>query len=154
MRAAVPQGDRLAGWAMTADGRPVVATEQGLVLPDAGRVAWHAVEKATWERPRLTVLVLAEGPAVRSGAGPSYSVVLDDPRNLAEVVRTRVTGSVAWSSHATLRPAGGVRIVGRRNPDREVFDWQLVFDRDTDLDDPLVQAQAQELLEAARRTIG
>lgn len=150
----MPPGDRLAGWALTAEGLPVVATAQGLVLPGRDRIAWHAVEKASWDRPRLTVRVLAEGQAVRSGAGPSYDVVLEDPRDLPEVVRTRVTGSVAWSSHARLQPSGGVRVVGRRHPDREVFDWQLVFDADTDPDDPSIRAQAQDVLEAARRTIG
>lgn len=131
-----------------------MATARGLVLPGRDRIAWHEVEKATWDRPRLTVLVLADGPAVRSGAGPSYDVVLDDPRDLPEVVRTRVTGSVAWSSHARLQPSGGVRVVGRRNPEREVFDWQLVFDADTDPSDLSIRAQAQDVLEAARRTIG
>lgn len=150
----MPPGDRLASWALTPEGFPVVATTQGLVLPGRDRISWHAVEKASWDRPRLTVLVLADGPAVQSGAGPSYAVVLDDPRDLPEVVRTRVTGSVAWSSHATLQPSGGVRVVGRRNPDREVFDWQLVFDVGTDPTDPGIRAQAQDVLEAARRTIG
>ncbi len=117
-------------------------------------MAWHAVEKATWVPPTLSVRVLADGAAVVAGTGPAYLVVLSEPGGLPEVIRTRVTGSVAWSSHSRLRPAGGVRVVGRRNPDREVFDWQLVFDQGTDLEDPSVRAQAEQLLEAARRAIG
>lgn len=147
------KGDRLAGWALTEDGLPVVATARGLVLPGRELLAWHAIEKVSWVPPALSVRALADGPAVVAGTGPAYDVVLADPGGLPDVVRTCVTGSVAWSSHSALT-GGGVRVVGRRNPDREVFDWQLVFDQGTDLDDPRVRAQAEQVLEAARRTIG
>jgi hypothetical protein len=65
-----------------------------------------------------------------------------------------VSGSVGWSSHYRLRPRGGVRVVGRRRPGQDLLDWQLVYDAGTDLDDPLVRAQADELLLSARRTVG
>ena len=65
-----------------------------------------------------------------------------------------VTGSVGWSSHYRLRPSGGVRVVGRRRPGQDLLDWQLVYDAGTDLADPEVQAQAEELLLTARRTVG
>ena len=48
----------------------------------------------------------------------------------------------------------GVRVVGRRRPGQDLLDWQLVYDAGTDLDDPLVRVQADELLLTARRTVG
>jgi hypothetical protein len=73
---------------------------------------------------------------------------------LVDVVRAGVTTSVAWSTHVRLQPAGGVRVVGRRRPGRETFDWQLVYDPGTDLDDPVVRAQAEQAALRAQRTVG
>jgi hypothetical protein len=47
-----------------------------------------------------------------------------------------------------------VRVVGRRVAGERTLRWQLVFDAGTDRDDPLVRAQADDLLEGARRSIG
>jgi hypothetical protein len=100
----------------------------------------------------LTVTELAEVEG--TGARHTVELVLDGVTDLPETVRNRIAASVAWSSHTRLMPAGGVRIVGRRRPGLEVLDWQLVFDRDTDPADPALRAQAQEFLDAARRTVG
>jgi hypothetical protein len=81
-------------------------------------------------------------------------VQLEQEGNLPDTVRSAVTGSVGWSNHYRLRPGGGVRVVGRRRPGHDQLDWQLVYDAGTDLDDPLVRAQADELLLTARRTVG
>ena len=53
----------------------------------------------------------------------------------------RSSPSISPISHSAVT-GGGVRVVGRRNPDREVFDWQLVFDQGTDVDDPRVRADS------------
>jgi len=150
---ALDRGERRVAWALTTGGAAVVATDRGLRLPDGTVLAWDRIERASFSRPVLTVLELAEV----EGAGESHQVALDldgELTDLPETVRTRVASSVAWSSHTKLQPAGGVRIVGRRRPGLEVLDWQLVFDRDTDPRDPGVRAQAEEYLAAARRTIG
>ena len=154
VRDAVPAGQRLAGWARAADGAPVVATSAGLLLPGAAPVAWSEVERAGWAPPVLQVQVLPPGDVVVAGTGPRHQVELAEPRDLPDVVRTHVTGSVAWSSHSRLQPSGGVRVVGRRHADREVFDWQLVLDAGCDPADPGLRAQADALLLAARRTVG
>ncbi|MCU1674052.1 MAG: hypothetical protein JWN77_2165 [Frankiales bacterium] len=151
---AVPleRGERRVAWAVTADAQPVVATNLGVHLPGRGRIDWEEVERATFSKPVLTVLELAEV----EGSGARHEVELDlsQDTDLPETVRARVAASVAWSSHTRLVPAGGVRIVGRRRPGLEVLDWQLVFDRDTDPNDPALRAQAERQLEAARRTVG
>lgn len=150
--AAVPldPGERRLGWALTAQGQAVVATSAGLRLPGEPVLPWADVERATWRRPTLTVTRVA--PV--DGAGPRWQLELVEEGELPDVVRTRVTASVAWSNHVRLSPAGGVRLVGRRRPGQELLDWQLVFDAGTDPDDPSLQAQAQALVEDARRTIG
>jgi hypothetical protein len=152
---AVPleRGERRVAWALTADGEAVVATDRGLRLPAGPVLAWDRIERASFSRPVLTVLELAEV----EGSGTSHQVVLDlegDVTDLPETVRARVAASVAWSSHTKLAPAGGVRIVGRRRPGLAALDWQLVFDRDTDPRDPELRAQAESFLATARRTIG
>lgn len=145
-------GERRVAWALTVAGAPVVATDRGLHLPDWPPLAWEEVERASFAEAVLTVVELTE----REGSGPRHVVELDlsSGTDLPAVVRARVSASVAWSSRVRLTPRGGVRIVGRRRAGREVLDWQLVFDRDTDPADPALRAQAEQHLEAARRTIG
>lgn len=149
---ALGPGERRVAWATTPDGHPVVASNRALYLPDGSRLAWDEIERAHWEQPSLHLIELTE----RAGAGRRHEVTLDlaHDTDLPEAVRTRVSASVAWSSRVRLRPAGGVRIVGRRRAGMEVLDWQLVFDRDTDPADPALRAQAEAHLAAARRTIG
>lgn len=147
---ALDPGERRLAWGLTTDGLPVVATDRGIRLPGSPRLDWPDVERAGWARPVLTVLRVADV----TGTGERRSVQLEVEGELPDVVRTAVTDSVGWSSHYRLRPAGGVRVVGRRRPGQELLDWQLVFDAGTDLQDPDVHAQAQELLLGARRTIG
>ncbi len=143
-------GERRSAWGLTSAGEPVVATDLGLRLPGAPRIDWHDVEKATWARPLLTVVRVAQ----IAGAGERRTVQLEQEETLPDAVRTAVTGSVGWSSHYRLRPRGGARVVGRRRPGQDLLDWQLVYDAGTDPTDPLVRAQADELLLTARRTVG
>ena len=143
-------GERRTAWGLTTAGDPVVATDTGLRVPGSVHVEWPDVEKATWKRPVLEVVEVA---AV-SGTGRRWRFELAEEGELPETVRSAVTASVAWSTHVGLHPAGGVRVVGRRRPGLELLDWQLVYDRGTDLSDPAVQAQAQSVLADARRTIG
>jgi hypothetical protein len=146
----LPPGERRVAWGVTLDGAAVVATDRAIVLPDGSRLDWARVEKAVWKPPQLTVLETAEVEAT----GRRHVLALDDPGDLPATVRARVTGSVAWSVHERLSPSGGVRVVGRRVPDEELLQWQLVYDAGTDRDDPLVRAQAEALLEGARRNVG
>jgi hypothetical protein len=149
---ALGPGERRVAWAITPDEQPVVASTRALYLPDGTTLAWDAIERVHWEKTTLHLIELTE----HEGSGRRHQVTLDldHDTDLPEEVRTRVSASFAWSSHVKLRPAGGVRIVGRRRAGMEVVDWQLVFDRDTDPLNPALRAQAVEHLAAARRTIG
>ena len=147
---ALDAGERRTAWGLTTAGDPVLATDVGLRVPGSVRLDWPDVEKATWVRPVLEVLEVAQV----SGAGRRWRFELAEEGELPETVRSSVTASVAWSTHVGLSPAGGVRVVGRRRPGHELLDWQLVYDRGTDPDDPDVRAQAMAILADARRTIG
>ena len=151
MRAVVLEpGERRLAWGLTATGGPVVATDLGLRLPDGDRWVWWQVERVSWRRPTLLVVRVSES----EGSGPRVQLQLEQEEGLADVVRAQVTGSIAWTDHVRLSPAGGVRVVGRRRPGQDLLEWQVVFEAGTDLDDPLVRAQADEVVERARRTIG
>lgn len=147
---ALERGDRRLAWALTDAGEPVVATERGLLLPGRPLLPWVRVERAGWHEQVMTVREVAEV----EGTGPAVTLRLADPGDLPALVRTRVTASVTWSTHARLPAGGGVRVVGRRRPGQDALDWQLVFDRGTDTGSPEVRAQAQQLLDDARRAIG
>lgn len=147
---ALEPGERRLGWGLTTAGEAVLATSAGLRLPGRPPLPWADVEKATWRRPTLTVTRVSRV----EGEGQRWQLELADEDELPDVVRTQVTGSVAWSNHVRLTPSGGVRLVGRRRPGQELLDWQLVHDAGTDPDDPQVQAQGKALVEDARRTIG
>lgn len=147
---ALPDGERRVAWGLTADAEPVVATDRSLLLPGGVRLPWEQVERAAWRPPQLEVLEVA--PV--EGSGARHLVVLEEAGDLPATVRARVTGSVAWSAHERLDPSGGVRIVGRRVPGEEVLRWQLVYDRGTDREDPLLRAQAEALLDSARTSVG
>ena len=147
---ALEPGERRLGWASTVDGTVVVATDHGLHLPGRDPLPWGQVARASWRPPVLEVTKVAEV----HGTGPVTTMRLDDEGDLPQVVQAQVDASIVWSSHTRLAPGGGVRVVGRRAPGLEVFAWQLVYDQGTDLDDPLVRAQADALLQSARRSIG
>lgn len=147
---ALEPGERRLAWAVTTAGDPVVATHLGLHLPGQPRLDWADIERAAWRRPVLVVSRVAQV----DGAGPRWELELADEGELADVIRTQVTASVAWSNHVRLQPSGGVRIVGRRRRGQDQLDWQLVFDRGTDPEDPQLRAQAEALVLDARRTIG
>src|SRR5436190_19703421 len=145
--------ERVVSWATLDDGSVVLATQRGLWLPAPGgaeRVLWHLVDRAVWREGTLTLVT-----AVDPGDGvleeqPARAVRLSTPRDLPPTVRARVQGTIGYSRHHKLQPAGGVHVVGRRVPGRDGLTWQLVFDAGTDRDDPLLRVQAGRLVDEAK----
>jgi hypothetical protein len=141
--------DRLLAWAPTADGM-LVASRGGLRRPDGRFVPWHLIDKAVW---RDAVLSITEVSEVEPGVyepRPESIFRLDEPGELPAVVRTRVTRSIAYSSHHLLPRRGGVRVVARRVPGQDGLAWSVRFDPGTDLADPGVREAADQLLADAR----
>jgi len=146
---AVALDERRLGWGVATDGAVVVATPSALhvgeqVLP------WTQVAKAAWAPPVLTVLEVADV----EDEGTVHRFELAEEDRLAEVVRARVTSSVAWSDVRRLQPDGKVRVVGRRVPGVDALLWQVVWLDGTDRTDPHLRAQADALVAALRGTLG
>jgi hypothetical protein len=141
--------ERRLAWGLTTEGVPLVATPSALHTPDA-ELRWTDVERVSWKPP---VLVLTEVSELE-GAGTQHRWELAEDNRLAEAIRARVTSSIGWSERRGLLPSGHVRLVGRRTPDRDALDWQMVFETGTDPYDTELRAQAERMVEALRRTIG
>ncbi len=149
--------ERVLAWAWVGaePGGPVaVATNRGLWLPDRGRLGWHEIHKAAWSGRELQV-VPAEVAEVREEYAvlidaPAVTYLLLEPGELPDQVRTRVTRSVAYTSHHTL-PAGGVRVVGRRVSGVNGLSWAVRYDAGTPVDAAPVVEITAELVNAAQQ---
>jgi hypothetical protein len=64
-------------------------------------------------------------------------------------VRTRVTRSVAYTSHHPL-PVGGVRVVGRRVSGVDGLSWAVRYDSGTPVDAEPVIKVTEDLVTAAQ----
>jgi hypothetical protein len=146
---ALAQGERRLGWALTSSGEALVATPSGL-HSEGSVLPWTQVAHVTWQPPTLTLTEVAEV----DGAGQVHHLLLEQDAGLAQVVRTQVTSSVAWSDVRRLQPKGKVRLVGRRQPERDDLLWQTVWLDGTDPDDPLLRTQAEALVADLRGTLG
>lgn len=148
--------ERVLTWGRTDAGAAIVATQRGLWLPDAAehrRVGWHEIDKATWNEGELTVTegrIAPDAPEFVEDQPPAVWQ-LTEPGELPKVVRARVNRSVAVTEHHLLRPAGGVRIVGRRVSGRDGLFWLARVDPGTDRHAPEVIAQIDALLAEARQ---
>jgi hypothetical protein len=144
---AVPE--RRLAWGVTDDGTALVAAPTSLYVGEQP-LPWTAVERVSWQPPVLTITEVAEV----EGTGASRSWTLVEEARLAEIVRERVTASIAWSDVRSLQPAGAVRLVGRRMPGQEVLEWQTVWQAGTNPADPLLRAQVDAFLDGLRKSIG
>jgi hypothetical protein len=142
---ATEPGERVLAHAATPAGGHAVATDRALHLPDGTRLPWQRVDKALWDDEGLRVLAVD---------GNEYRVALPDPGLLPETVRERVTASIVANRHVRLGNRGGVRLVARRAPGTDTLEWEFVFDRGLDPDDPGLRALAEQALEEIRRSLG
>jgi hypothetical protein len=160
-------GERVTAWADLTGGGYAVATQRGLWLP-AGtngtvgaprreRLDWHLVDRAVWRSPVLALTVAVPrgelGGATVIEELPARTISVANPRRLPPEVRLRVTKSVWYAEDQGLRPAGAVRIVARRISGRDGLSWHLRFAPGTNLDDPVLRAEATRLLDTTRKAI-
>ncbi|MEV6601683.1 hypothetical protein AB0M36_33230 [Actinoplanes sp. NPDC051346] len=156
LRPTLEPDERVLAWAHVGESGDavLVATNRGLWLPDGRRLGWHEIHKAAWSGRELRITP-AEVAQERNG----YTVLVDapvagflllEPGELPDQVRTRVTRSVAYTSHHPLPPHGGVRVVGRRVPGTDGLTWSVRYDAKTAVDaDPIIEATDQ-LVESAQ----
>lgn len=125
--------------------RHVVATDRALYLPGGVRLLWQRIDRAGWDDSGLWVVTTD---------GAEHRVGVPAPGALPEVVHERVTASIVASRHVRLGNRGGVRLVARRAPGGDSLEWELLFDRGLDPDDPGLRALAEQALEEVRRSLG
>ena len=156
LRPALEAEERVLSWAFVGEpGEQVlVATNRGLWLPGGERLGWHEIHKVAWSGRELLVT-----PAETAQRRDGYTVQVDapvrgflllEPGELPDQVRTRVTRSVAYTSHHPLPPNGGVRVVARRVSGVDGLSWAVRYDARTAVDaDPIVEF-TDRLVEAAQ----
>jgi hypothetical protein len=142
-RPALPEGvvlepeEHVVAVADVVDGGQVVATSRGLWLPDAQRLPWHLISKATWEGGALRVtpareIETVEGAVLIADEHP-HRLRLATPGRVPETVHTRVTGSIKSRHHRNL-PGGGAWFVQRSVAGRDGVVLQVRADPGTDAD--------------------
>jgi len=155
LRPTLESDERILTWAAVGDSGALVATNRGLWLPDGKRLGWHEIHKAAWSGRELRITpaevaqsrddytVLVDGPVV--------SFLLLEPGDLPDQVRTRVTRSVAYTTHHPM-PTGGVRVVGRRVSGQNGLSWAVRYDAGTPVELPAVVELTDELVSSAQGT--
>jgi hypothetical protein len=154
LRPALGPEERVLAWARVSspDGA-LVATNHGLWLPDGKRLGWHEIHKAAWSGRELRITP-AEVAEERDGYqvmvdAPVIGFLLLEPGELPDQVRTRVTRSVAYTSHHPMN-TGGVRVVGRRVPGRNGLSWAVRYDSGTPVKLPAVVDLTSQLVSTAQ----
>ena len=154
-RPALGSEERVVAWASIDADQALVATNQGLWLPEGRRLGWHEIHKAAWSGRELLIT-----PAEVAEERPAYAVLVDgpvvgylllEPGELPDQVRSRVTRSVAYTSHHPMT-VGGVRVVGRRVPGQNGLSWSVRYDSGTPVKLPAVVELTEQLVSAAQET--
>ncbi|WP_418063634.1 hypothetical protein [Pimelobacter simplex] len=152
----VGAGERLLAWAALrtppAGGAALVGgSRDALYVPD--RIPWEQVASADWDAETDTLRVVEVG---RFGEpAPVHVLVLDDAGRLLQLVRERVTASIAVQRHVPVAGRRAVRILGRRPPGTHAgLAWFVEYDDGLDPADPVVDAVVQEALALARADVG
>jgi hypothetical protein len=150
-RLRLARGERPLAWASGPGGRWYVGTDRALHLDQGSgfrSVPWEEIERADWnsETERLAVV------PVTSWGEPEerIEVTIEQPGQLLELVRERVTKSVVINVYASVRGRRGLSVIGRRSPsgDGQVT-WAYVLAAGLDPDDPEVQQVASRTLTQA-----
>ncbi|GAA3552637.1 hypothetical protein GCM10022263_44180 [Nocardioides daeguensis] len=86
---------------------------------------------------------------------PLHLLRLDDAERLLQLVRERVTASIAVQRHVRVAGRREVRILARRAPGSHgELAWFVEYDEGLDPADPRVDAVVQDALAAARADVG
>ena len=154
----VAAGERLLAWAGGGPGVVVGGTREALYLLDAGRdephrIPWELVQAADWDSDASVLRVSEVGHWGEER--PEHRFELEDPRQLLQLVRERVSASVLLQRHVPIEGRRGLRVIARRasTGEREVA-WLYEYDEGIDPADPVVRRLAAEALTAAREEIG
>lgn len=153
-----PRREKPLAWARGADGTWLVGTALALhvvgpLVGDEGRrIPWEQVESADWDLDdsRLRVVEIGEFGQPR----PSYVVAVEDPHELLQLLRERVTASIVLQRRVLLAKGRGISVIGRRSPAGGAIVWMHSYDPGMDPDDPAVRAAADHALMVAKAEVG
>ena len=128
-----------------------IATTQG--AGEERRLPWEEVEAADWDRDTSRLRVSEVGTWGEERV--EHSLIIEEPGQLLELVRERVTASLVLQRHVPLSGRRGLRVIARRAPrgDRPMT-WLYEYDEGIDPADPFVRAAAEAALAAARDEVG
>lgn len=146
-----PRIDVARGERVLAAAGPVAGTRDALYLPT--RIPWEQVAAADWDAEERTLTVTEVG---RFGEEqPVHVVALEEAGRLLQLVRERVTASIALQRHVPVRERASVRVLARQAPGRRgELAWFVEYDAALDPADPEVDAVVQAALADARADIG
>ena len=154
-RAALPRDDKVLASGVSRDGTWLLGTRRVLVLlTPEGRVLmpWETVEDASWDRDEEMLRITGVGEYGRPR--PSYSLTMEEPTLLLQLLRERVTASIVLQRRAPVRGRLGVMVIGRRSPVGGPVTWMHSYDPGLDPADPAVVAVADLLLAQVRSEVG
>ncbi len=156
-RAGLPGGEPVLAWAEAQDGTWVLGTRRRLVLVPPGEadvrtIPWEEVEDAAWDTDasRLRLSEVGEFGQVR----PAYSLEMEEPARLLQLVRERVTASILLQRRVRIRDRQAITVIGRRSPEGGEVRWMHAYDPGLDPDDPEVRSAADAALAAAMAEVG
>ncbi|KRB77395.1 hypothetical protein ASE01_11805 [Nocardioides sp. Root190] len=140
-----------AGERVLAHAGEVGGTRDALYLPQ--RVLWEQVASADWDQEERTLTVVEVAPFGQPQ--PVHVVQLEEAGRLLQLVRERVTASIALQRHVAVRERRSVRILARQAPAlRGEVSWFVEYDDGLDPADPQVDAAVQAALAQARTDLG
>ncbi|TNM41258.1 hypothetical protein FHP29_09700 [Nocardioides albidus] len=151
----VGPGERLLAWAELrhpGDGPAVVGgTRDALYVPR--RIPWEQVAGADWDQEESVLRVVE---VARFGEpSPVHVLLLDDAARLLQLIRERVTASIAVQRHVAVSGRRSVRVLARRAPGTHgELAWFVEYDDGLDPANPRVDAVVQEALATARADVG
>ncbi len=161
--AALPRGERVLA-AYAADATWLLGTRARLVVVErdpagesdlrAARLPWEQVEDAGWDRETSTLQVREAGEFGRPRREWSLTVGEEEPRELLELLRERVTASIVLQRQAPVHGKRGLVVACRRNPTGGPLHWTVAFDPGVEPDDPAARAAAEDLLARMRAELG
>ncbi|MCW2829190.1 MAG: hypothetical protein JWQ67_2806 [Marmoricola sp.] len=155
-RAGLPRGESALAHARAADSTWLLGTRRSLVVVPADgaarRIPWEQVEDAAWDQDTSRLRLTEIG--VYGEQRPTYSFEMEDPANLLQLVRERVTASIVLQRWVPVRGRQGVTVIGRRSPVGGAVTWMHAYDAGLDPHDPPVAAAAEQALAAARAEVG
>ena len=139
------------GERLLASSGEVGGTRDALYLPR--RLPWEQVASADWDHEERTLTVTEVG---RFGEErPVHVVRLEEADRLLQLVRERVTASIALQRHVPVADRRSVRVLARQAPGRRgELAWFVEYDAGLAPTDPAVDAIVQAALAAARSDIG